>query len=86
MQRREFEPYREDKGLTRYSSTHTSTAMGIQITIGDVSEEVRDELASPAVLQGKSMQEYLCAELERLSGRPSMKTWLERVRKKRKRV
>ena len=46
--------------------------MGIQITIRDVPEKVRDELAARAALQGKSMQEYLRAELERLAARPSV--------------
>jgi plasmid stability protein len=59
--------------------------MAIQITIRDVPEKVRDELAARAALQGKSMQEYLRTELERLAARPSVDAWLEQVRK-RKRV
>ena len=55
--------------------------MSIQITIRDVPEKVRDELAGRAALQGKSMQEYLRAELERLASRPSVDTWLEQVRR-----
>ena len=58
--------------------------MTIQITIRDVSEKVRDELAARAALQGKSMQEYLRAELERLAARPSMDTWLQQVRKRKR--
>lgn len=58
--------------------------MGIQITIRDVSERVRDELAARAALQGKSMQEYLRAELGRLAARPSVETWLEQVRKRKR--
>jgi len=38
----------------------------IQITIRDVPESVRDELAARAALQGRSMQEFLRIELERL--------------------
>lgn len=53
--------------------------MGIQITIRDVPEGVRDELAARAALQGKSMQEYLRAELERLASRPSIEDWLKQV-------
>jgi len=41
--------------------------MPIQITIRNVPEKVRDELAARAALQGKSMQEYLRSELERLA-------------------
>jgi plasmid stability protein len=58
--------------------------MSIQITIRDVSEKVRDELAARAALQGKSMQEYLRAELERLASRPSVEAWLEQVRKRKR--
>jgi antitoxin FitA len=58
--------------------------MAIQITIRGVPERVRDELASRAALQGKSMEEYLRAELERLAARPSLETWLEQVRKRKR--
>ncbi len=54
--------------------------MGVQITIRDVPERVRDELASRAALERKSMQEYLKGELERLAARPSIDAWIERVR------
>jgi plasmid stability protein len=54
--------------------------MAIQINIRNVPERVRDELAARAALQGKSMQEFLRAELERLAARPSMDAWLQRVR------
>ncbi len=59
--------------------------MTIQITIRDVPEKVRDELAARAALQGKSMQEYLRAEIVRLAARPTVDAWLGQVRK-RKRV
>jgi antitoxin FitA len=58
--------------------------MAIQINIRDVPERVRDELAARAALQGKSMQEYLRAELERLAARPSMDAWLQQVRKRKR--
>ena len=58
--------------------------MAIQITIRDVPEKVRDELAARAALQGKSMQEYLRTELERLAARPSLNAWLEQVRKRKR--
>jgi plasmid stability protein len=56
--------------------------MSIQINIRDVPEKVRDELAARAALQGKSMQEFLRAELERLASRPSIDAWLQEVRKR----
>ena len=58
--------------------------MAIQITIRDVPEKVRDELAARAALQGRSMQEYLRTELERLAARPSVDAWLEQVRKRKR--
>lgn len=61
-----------------------SACMSIQITIRDVSEKVRDELAARAALQGKSMQEFLRAELERLAARPSIDSWIEQVRKRKR--
>jgi hypothetical protein len=56
--------------------------MPVQITIRDVSEEVRDELAARAARERKSMQEYLRGELERLAARPSIETWLVQVRER----
>lgn len=58
--------------------------MTVQITIRDVPEKVRDELAARAALQGKSMQEYLRAELERLAARPSIDAWLVQVRRRKR--
>lgn len=58
--------------------------MAVQINIRDVPERVRDELAARAALQGKSMQEYLRAELERMVARPSVDSWLQQVRKRKR--
>ena len=58
--------------------------MSVQITIRDVPEKVRDELAARAALQGKSMQEFLRAELGRLAARPSLDVWLQQVRKRKR--
>jgi len=54
----------------------------VRITIRDVPEEVRRELATRAAQAQKSMQEYLKGELQRLASRPSAQTWLEHVRKR----
>jgi antitoxin FitA len=59
-------------------------SMSVQINIRDVPEKVRDELAARAALQGKSMQEFLRAELERLAARPSIDAWLEQVRRRKR--
>ena len=56
--------------------------MAVQITIRNVPEEVRDELAARAALKRQSMQEYLRSELERLAGRPSIESVLEDVRRR----
>ncbi len=54
--------------------------MSVQITIRNVSDEVRNELAARAARRGMSMQEYLREELERLASRPSIDEWLAAVR------
>jgi len=59
-----------------------NAGMSIQITIRNVPEEVRDELASRAALQHQSMQEYLRGELERIASRPSAETWLQTARER----
>src|SRR5262249_1056379 len=41
-------------------------------------EKVRDELAARAASQGRSMQEFLRSELQRLASRPSVDAWLQR--------
>ena len=56
--------------------------MPVQITIRDVEEKVRDELAARAARQGQSMEEYLRAELERMATRPCVDAWLEQVRRR----
>jgi plasmid stability protein len=56
--------------------------MAVQITIRNVPDTIRDELAARAARQGKSMQQYLRGELERLAGRLSGPEWLERVRER----
>ena len=58
--------------------------MGIQITIRDVPEPVRNELAARAARAHLSMQEYLRGELERLAARPSVEAWLEQVRERKR--
>ena len=58
--------------------------MGVQLTIRDVPEKVRDELAARAALQGRSMQEFLHAELRRLAARPSINAWMQQVRRRKR--
>ena len=56
--------------------------MVVQISIRNVPEKVRDELAARAALHGKSMQEFLRAELERMASQTSIDVWLQQVRKR----
>lgn len=56
--------------------------MTVQITIRNVPDGVRDELAARAARSGKSMQEYLRGELELLAQRPSLDQWLARVQRR----
>ena len=56
--------------------------MPVRITIKGVPEQVRDELARRAALQGQSMQEFLRCELERIASRPSIDVWLQEVRRR----
>ncbi len=50
------------------------------ITVRDVPDETRDELAARAALTGRSLQEYLRACLIDLASRPDVEVVLERIR------
>ena len=52
----------------------------VAITVRDVPDAVRDELASRAARSGKSLQEYLRGELEALAARPTLDDLLVRAR------
>lgn len=54
--------------------------MPVTITVRAVPDEVRDVLAARAALAGKSLQEYLSAELENLASRPSVLEAVMRAR------
>lgn len=56
--------------------------MTVQITIRNVPPAVRNELASRAAHEGKSMQRYLLELLERTVAHPSMAVLMERIRKR----
>jgi plasmid stability protein len=56
--------------------------MATSITIRDVPDDVRDELASRAGLAGRSLQEHLRAELIALAQRPSVAVLIARVRER----
>jgi plasmid stability protein len=56
------------------------------ITVRDIPEDTRDELAARAARSGRSLQEYLRAELIGLADRPDIDTLLARVRERKQRT
>jgi len=54
--------------------------MSIAITVRDVPDEVRNELAARAARSGRSLQEYLRLQLIRMAAAPSPDDWLVRIR------
>jgi antitoxin FitA len=60
--------------------------MPTSITIRDVPDETRDELAARAARTGRSLQEYLRAQLTELARRPDPEVLLSRVRERKGRT
>ena len=56
------------------------------ITIRDVPEETRDELAARAAATGRSLQEYLRRELIELAMRPDNEVLLARIAERKRRT
>ena len=54
--------------------------MSVSITIRHVPDSTRDVLAARAANSGRSLQEYLAAELQRLASQPSVEDWLARAK------
>jgi plasmid stability protein len=52
----------------------------VSVTIRNIPEETRDELAARAARSGRSLQEYLRGELIQLARKPDNETVLARVR------
>ena len=52
------------------------------ITIRDVPQEVRDELAARAALHGQSLQEHLRLQLIELASKPSVHEIMDRARRR----
>lgn len=55
--------------------------MTVSITIRHVSDRTRDVLAERASRTGRSLQEYLAGELERLASEPSLDDWIGEARR-----
>lgn len=54
--------------------------MTVSITIRHIPDHTRDRLAERASRIGKSLQEYLSGELQRLAAEPSIDDWLSSAR------
>ncbi|WP_336789419.1 FitA-like ribbon-helix-helix domain-containing protein [Gordonia malaquae] len=54
------------------------------ITIRNVPDEVRNELAARAARAGQSLQEFMLKEVEKLAERPSMEDLLSKVRERKR--
>ena len=54
--------------------------MSVAITIRNVPDDVRDELAARAARSGRSLQEYLAGQLAELARRPSVDDVIARAR------
>ncbi len=54
--------------------------MSVAVTVRDVPDEVRDELAARAARAGKSLQEYLRGMLIEAAGRPPVADVVARAR------
>ena len=57
-------------------------AMPKSVTIKDVPDEVRDELAARAARSGRSLQEYLRRELIKLASEPDLESVMERLERR----
>jgi plasmid stability protein len=54
--------------------------MSMSITVRDIPDETRNELAARAALAGRSLQEYLRAKLIELAGQPDAEALVARIR------
>jgi plasmid stability protein len=59
-----------------------NAVMPVAITIRNVPEEVRDELAARAARSGRSLQEYLAGLLAELTTRPSVEDAVGNARRR----
>lgn len=68
--------------LAHCCSTHHNAAMATTITVRNVPDDTRDELAARAARTGRSLQEYLRAQLIELAADPEPEAWLAAVRER----
>ena len=60
--------------------------MSVSITIRDVPEETRDELAARAARSGRSLQEYMRIQLVEMTSRPEPEALFARIRDRKERT
>ncbi len=60
--------------------------MATAITVRNVPDEARNQLAARAAANGRSLQEYLRAQLIDLASRPDAETLLARIRERKHRT
>ena len=65
---------------------HHNGGMPTSVTIRDVPNRTRDELASRAAASGRSLQEYLRGKLIELASRPDAEAMLARVSERKART
>jgi antitoxin FitA len=56
--------------------------MPVAVTIRNVPEAVRDELAARAARSGRSLQEYLLSHLVEVASQPTMEETVQRARQR----
>jgi hypothetical protein len=56
--------------------------MSVAVTVRNVPEAVRDELAARAARSGRSLQEYLLVQLVQLASQPSVDDVVTRARER----
>ena len=87
--RRRLEGERSRAGGVRIAEClqeqHTG-CMPTSVTIRDVPDRARDELAARAAASGRSLQEYLRGKLIELASRPDPATVLARIRERKERT
>lgn len=76
----------QEWALLAYRCNQQQNACMASVTIRDVPDETRDELAARAARSGRSLQEYLRLELIELARRPDPATLLHRVQQRKART
>ena len=66
--------------MLAFYGSYMHSAIMTSITIRDVPESARDELAARAAASGRSLQEYLRSELIDLARRPDASVLVQRIR------